>query len=79
MKYKLSYFKSSGKWYSDDEIVFEDLSENDFWKAIDRVQQMLLSEKEMPGLIGCWYGPVLIKEILDDGSDGLIHLCVGNI
>ena len=63
MRVQLTYFKPSGKYYTDGSY---DSQLEDFYNVIEEVRQMRRSK--LPGLIGGWTGAVLVA------VDGLPHL-----
>ena len=71
MKIRLTYFKETGKRYTDHELEVECKFAFEVWQ---HVQAMIASDVAMPGLIGKWEG-YTHAEITEQGdSEGLTHL-----
>lgn len=66
-KIHLTYFKPSGKYYSEGDYTSEHLHE---WMIYDEVLKM----EKYPGLVGGWEGFILVQP--EDGAPAIVQILV---
>lgn len=64
-KIHLTYFKPSGKYYSEGEYNSDQLYE---WEIYDEVRKM----QKYPGLMGGWEGYILVSP--ENGVPAIVHI-----
>ena len=64
--FKITYFNPSGKYYTEAIVVWKVRGLSNgmayYQDAIAKLRGLIDHEQPLPGLVGCWSGPILIEQ-----------------